>query len=140
MQEYTDFVAENPLYFIGFVIILALLIRLEFSRLTRKFTMINTNEAVKLMNNDDTIVVDVREDKERLNGVIKNAKQITLAQLPDRIGQLGANKKNPVLVYCRTGTRSSSACNSLVKAGFENVSSLSGGIVAWETANLPLEK
>jgi len=45
-----------------------------------------------------------------------------------------------VLVYCRTGARSTSACNTIVKAGFENVSNLTGGILAWETANLPVEK
>jgi len=140
MQEYIDFIGENPLHFIGFVVILALIIKLESSRLTRKFKMVNTNEAVKLMNNDDTIVVDVREDKEIKGGILQNAQHITLGQLSDRIGHLGTNKEVPILVYCRTGTRSTSACNTIVKAGFENVSSLAGGIVAWETANLPTTK
>ncbi len=140
MQEYIDFIGENPLHFIGFVVILALIIKLESSRLTRKFKMANSNEAVKLMNNDDTIVVDVREDKEIKGGILQNAQHITLGQLSDRIGHLGTNKEVPILVYCRTGTRSTSACNTIVKAGFENVSNLSGGIVAWEAANLPTVK
>lgn len=140
MQEYIDFVAENPLYFIGFVVILALIIKLESSRFTRKFKMLNMNEAVKLMNNDDTIVVDVREDKEIKDGIIQNAQHITLAQLPDRIGYLGNNKQVPILIYCKSGTRSTSACNTIIKAGFENVSNLTGGISAWEAANLPTVK
>ncbi len=140
MQEYIDFVVENPLYFIGLVIILAMIIKIETGRFTRKFKMVNTNEAVKLMNDDSTVIVDVREDKEIKDGIIRNAQHITLGQLPDRIGLLGTNKQAPVLVYCRSGTRSSSACNTITKAGFENVSSLTGGILAWEAANLPTVK
>ena len=100
----------------------------------------NTNEAVKLMNNVDTIIVDVREDKEIKDGIIKGAQHITLGQLNDKIGLLGTNKQKPVLVYCRSGTRSNPACGTITKAGFENVSSLKGGILAWEAANLPTVK
>lgn len=137
MQEYIDFVGENPLYFIGFVILLGLIIKTEISRFTRKYKTVNVNEAVKLMNNDETIILDVREDKEIKDGVIKGSQHITLGQLSDKIGLLGSNKQAPVLVYCRTGNRSNSASHTLTKAGFENVSSLTGGILAWETANLP---
>lgn len=140
MQEYIDFIGENPLIFIGFFVVLALLIKVEMSRFTRKFKMVNTNEAVQLMNKDDTIIVDVREDKEIKEGVIKNSQHITLGQLPDRIGHLGTNKQAPILVYCRSGTRSTAACTTITKAGFENVSSLTGGILAWEAANLPTVK
>ena len=140
MQEYIDFVVENPLYFIGLIVVLGFIIKLETSRFTRKYNMVNTNEAVKLMNNDDTIVVDVREDKEIKSGIIQGAQHITLGQLPDRMGHLGTNKQVPILVYCKSGTRSSSACQSIVKAGFENVSALTGGILSWEAANLPTVK
>ena len=140
MQEYIEFVKENPLYFIGLIAVLFFFIKLESARFTRKFKMVNTNEAVKLMNQDDTIVVDVREDKEIKDGILQNAQHITLGQLNDRIGHLGTNKQVPILVYCRSGTRSSSACNTITKAGFENVSALTGGILAWEGANLPTVK
>ena len=140
MQEYIDFISENPLYFIGLAVVIGLLIKLEISRFTRKFKMVNTNEAVKLMNQDSTIIVDVREDKEIKGGIIKGSQHITLGQLSDRMGHLGTNKQIPILVYCQTGNRSSSACQSITKAGFENVSALTGGIVAWDTANLPTVK
>ena len=140
MQEYIDFVVENPLYFIGLVIVLGMIVKVETARFTRKFKMVNTNEAVKLMNNDDTVIVDVREDKEIKDGIIRNSRHITLGQLSDKIGLLGSNKQAPVLVYCRSGNRSTSACNTIVKAGFEDVSSLTGGILAWEAANLPKVK
>jgi len=140
MQEYIDFVGKNPLLFIALIAVLAFIVKVELSRFTRKFKQVNVNEAVLLMNKDETVVLDVREDKEIKGGIIKGARHITLGQLNDRIGQLGNNKQVPVLVYCRTGTRSGAACQTITKAGFENVSSLTGGIMAWGDANLPIER
>lgn len=140
MQEYIDFAGNNPLLILGFVGVLFFIIKLEVSRLTRKYKQVNVNEAVMLLNKENAVVVDVREDKEVTSGIIKGARHITLSQLPQKIGELSKNKQAPVLVYCRTGSRSGYACNQLTKEGFEDVSSLAGGIIAWESANLPLTK
>ncbi|WP_299871966.1 rhodanese-like domain-containing protein [uncultured Cocleimonas sp.] len=140
MQEYIDFAGNNPLPILGFVAVLLFIIKLEISRFTRKYKQVNVNEAVMLLNKDNAVVVDVREDKELTSGIIKGARHITLAQLPQKIGELSKNKQSPVLVYCRSGSRSGNACNQLTKAGFEDVSNLAGGIMAWESANLPLSK
>lgn len=140
MQEYIDFVGKNPLLFIALIAVIAFIVKIELSRVTRKFKQVNVNEAVLLMNKDDTVIVDVREDKEIKGGIIKGARHVTLGQLNERMGQLGNNKQVPVLVYCRSGTRSGAACQMITKAGFENVSSLTGGITAWEEANLPTER
>ncbi len=140
MQEYIDFARNNPLPIVGFVGVLFFIIKLEISRVTRKYKQVNVNQAVMLLNKDNAVVVDVREDKEVTSGVIKGAKHITLSQLPQKIGELGKSKQAPVLVYCRSGSRSGHACNQLTKAGFEDVSNLAGGIMAWESANLPVSK
>ncbi len=140
MQEYIDFASNNPLLILGFIGVLLFTIKLEISRLTRKYKQVNVNEAVMLLNKDNAVVVDVREDKEVTSGVIKGAKHITLSELPKKIGELNNSKQAPVLVYCRSGSRSGHACNQLTKAGFEDVSNLAGGIMAWESANLPVSK
>ncbi len=140
MQEYIDFARNNFLIVAGFVGVLAFIIKSELSRLSRKYKQLGVNEAVMLLNKDNTVVLDVREDKEIQGGIIKGARHITLGQLTDKIGTVGKNKQDPVLVYCRSGARSGSACQQLTKAGFENVSNLAGGILAWEAANLPVTK
>ncbi len=139
MQEYIDFARNHPILIFGFVAILTLVIKTEISRFTRKYKQININEAVSLMNKDNTSILDVREDKEIQGGMIKGAKHITLRDLSSKIAEVG-NKQTPVLVYCRTGSRSGYACNILTKAGYEDVSNLTGGIMAWESANLPVVK
>ncbi len=140
MQEYIDFVSDHPLLIIGFIAVLGFLLKTELSRFTRKYKQLGVNAAVMLLNKDSTVVLDVREDKEIQGGVIKGAQHITLAQLPDRMVELEKSKQSPLLVYCRSGSRSGHACHLLGKAGFEDVSNLTGGIMAWESANLPLAK
>lgn len=140
MQEYIDFARDNALIVIGFFVVLGFIIKTEISAATRKYKQIGTNAAVSLMNKDETIVLDVREDKEIQGGKIQGARHITLGDLPSKLGELQSNKQSPVLVYCRSGSRSGYACQILTKAGFEDVSNLSGGILAWESANLPIAK
>jgi rhodanese-related sulfurtransferase len=140
MQEYIDFARNNFLIVAGFVGVLGFIIKSELSRLSQKYKQIGVNEAVMLLNKDNTVVLDVREDKEIQGGLIKGARHITLGQLNDQVGTVGKNKQDPILVYCRSGSRSGHACQQLTKAGFEDVSNLAGGILAWESANLPLAK
>lgn len=140
MQEYIDFARNNFLIVAGFIGVLGFIIKTELSRLTRKYKQVSVNEAVMLLNKDDAVVLDVREDKEIQGGIIKGARHITLGQLSSQISNVGKNKQDPVLVYCRSGSRSGHACQQLTKAGFEDVSNLAGGILAWESANLPMSK
>jgi len=140
MQEYIDFARNNFLIVAGFIAVLGFIIKTEISRLTRKYKQIGVNEAVMLLNKNDPVVLDVREEKEIQGGKITGAKHITLGQLSSRIVELGDNKQKPILVYCRSGSRSGHACQIITKAGYEDVSNLAGGILAWEAANLPVVK
>ena len=97
-------------------------------------------EATQLINHRDAVVVDVREDKEWANGHIPNAKHIPLGQLSSRFKELEKFKGKPVVIGCRSGHRSASACSVLKKNGFNEVYNLKGGIIAWEQANMPVEK
>ncbi len=141
MQEYIDFAQNNFLIVAGFFAVLAFILKTEISVLTRKYKQLGVNAAVILLNKDNVLALDVREDKEIADGgMIKGARHITLGDFPSRIADLEKHKNQPVLVYCRSGSRSGHACKLLTKAGFEDVSNLSGGVMAWESANLPLSK
>ncbi|QTR45273.1 rhodanese-like domain-containing protein [Thiothrix litoralis] len=140
MEEYLVFARSHPLLIAGLFAILGMIIWLEFSRLTRKYQQVNTTQAVHIFNQDGSFVLDVREESEVRSGKLKGAKHIPLGQLKNRMVELESAKTKPVLVYCRSGSRSAHACNLLTKAGFDNVSNLAGGIMAWESANLPVSK
>ena len=140
MAEYIEFARSHPLLVFGFLGVLGFIIWSELGRLNRKYKQLGVNEAVRLLNNDNVVCIDVREDKELESGVIKGATHIPVSQLSSRMGELQKHKQNPLLIYCRSGSRSAHACNILTKQGFEDVSNLAGGIIAWEAANLPLAK
>lgn len=99
----------------------------------------DTLKATRLFN-DDALILDVREDKEYASGHIPKAKHIPMGQLSSRLQELNKHKNKPILVTCRSGQRSARACGMLKKAGFETVFNQAGGIIAWERANLPVEK
>jgi rhodanese-related sulfurtransferase len=99
----------------------------------------DTLKATRLYN-DDALVLDVREDSEYAAGHIPRARHIPLGQLAGRLQEIDKFKSKPVLVTCRSGQRSARACGMLKKAGFETVYNQAGGLIAWERANLPVEK
>ncbi len=96
--------------------------------------------ATQLINHKNALVLDVREQGEYDAGHILNSKLIPLGKLKERIGELEKYRTQHIIVVCRSGQRSAAACALLGKQGFAQVNNLSGGIMAWQKANLPLEK
>ncbi|HSH96863.1 MAG TPA: rhodanese-like domain-containing protein, partial [Methyloradius sp.] len=61
---------------------------------------LNPVDAVLLINRQNALVLDVRDDAEFAAGHIPDAKHIPLAQLPDRLKELAKYKSKPILVHC----------------------------------------
>lgn len=135
-----EFVGNHPLLIAAFFGTLGLLIASEVSRLLSGMKSIGPTEATQLSNREDAVFLDIREEGEYRGGHIPESIHIPIKQLPERVGELGKHKGRPVIAYCRSGSRSSSAGSLLKKHGFENVYNLGGGITAWQKANLPLSK
>lgn len=101
---------------------------------------VSPNEAVLLINRENAIVLDVRNAAEFSGGHIADARNIPLAELEGRLGELARYKDKPLLVNCQGGVRSANACNVLKKGGFTKVYNLDGGVNAWMQAKLPVIK
>ena len=84
----------------------------------------------KLDAKEDVFVLDVREPHE-YQIVNIGAPLIPVGELPNRVGELAAQKDREIVVHCKTGGRSQKAALALKQAGFTNVSNLTGGITAW---------
>jgi len=97
-------------------------------------------EAIRLINHEDAIVVDIRAEGEYRQGHILNSVHVPFNDLNDRIKKLDSHRERPVIMVCRTGQRSPGAGARLRKHGFEHVYTLKGGLAAWEQANLPVVK
>ncbi len=140
MAQYLDFVGNHPYLFAILAAIIVMIVMAELKRLTSGLQAVTPVEAVQLMNHEDTLVLDVREDNEVAQGRIGGAKHIPLGLLGKRIEELAKHKDKTVIAYCRSGNRSGQACNVLRKHEFSKVYNLTGGIMAWQSANLPVKK
>lgn len=96
-------------------------------------------EAVRLINREKGVLVDVCEPAEYAAGHPAGAKNIPLGSL-EGSKLLPSNKATPVILTCATGARSGRAAALLRKQGYEKAVSLAGGNRAWGEASLPVEK
>jgi len=111
-----------------------------FGNRIRGIREVDSAAALQLINHKNALVLDVREESEYKLGHILGSKLVPLNKLNERMGELEKHKEQPVVVVCRTGNRSGTACTLLGKQGFSQAYNLAGGVTAWQKANLPLEK
>jgi rhodanese-related sulfurtransferase len=120
-----------------FALIILLIVNI-YSEKYRKYQVVDTNGAVSLMDDDELIILDVREEKERSVGFLTNDLNIPMGQVKAKMDSLDKSKN--ILVYCKSGTRSDRIADILSKNDFQKVSSLKGGFNAWLKAELPIQR
>ncbi len=102
----------------------------------KKVVAISSQEAYhRLQENEQVIVVDVRQPVETQSGSVPGAVLIPLTEFGRRMNELPRDR--PILTICRSGHRSPLAARQLKRAGYD-VTDVAGGTMAWERAGLPL--
>ncbi|MFN3267313.1 MAG: rhodanese-like domain-containing protein [Deinococcales bacterium] len=84
-------------------------------------------------------LIDVREPDEYAAGHIPAALNIPLSSLELRAGELLQDPETPLVMICRSGNRSRSACEYLEALGHGNLANLQGGTATWAQEGRPLE-
>ena len=105
---------------------------LSMFKTEKKFKSINVVDAKELIKAEPNIqILDVRTQAETQGGMINKAKNNDFfkAGFAKRLDTLSKDKA--ILVYCRSGNRSRSACSILASNGFENIYNLNGGYTQW---------
>lgn len=109
------------------------------------FRQISAVEAHKLIadhkGDSDFVVLDVRTAGEYAQGHLPEKTPVNLDfYAPDFREQLARlDREKTYLVYCRTGHRSGETVKIMRELGFRRVYDLEGGIVAWQSAGLPIK-
>jgi rhodanese-related sulfurtransferase len=80
--------------------------------------------------------LDVRTPEEWQDFHIPNTTLIPLDELPKRISEVPQGQR--IVVVCRSGNRSQEGRDILRRAGFEQVSSMAGGLLDWRAAGYPV--
>jgi glyoxylase-like metal-dependent hydrolase (beta-lactamase superfamily II)/rhodanese-related sulfurtransferase len=88
------------------------------------------------------LVLDVREPEEFVGelGHVEGAILVPLDALQHRLPKLAGYLDREVVVVCRAGARSATAGAILARAGFRRVQNLAGGMLAWISAGLPVQR
>jgi len=112
----------------------------EVAEQSGTFKNVNEEQFAELMEKEAAFVLDVRTPNEWDGGFINGAHFMNYydEDFKERLAKL--NKDVPVLVYCKVGGRSGSAMDMMKGMGFTEVYNLSGGIDAWASQGMPLEK
>lgn len=140
MEQYIDFAARNWFLFAALFVVLGLLVGGEIMRWRRGISAISATQTLQLLNQNDAVLVDVRDESEYKAGHIPDARHAPMSDLGNRLKELNKYKDRPVVVYCLTGSRSAAAAAQLKKAGFQTVHTLQGGLHGWQNANLPITR
>ncbi len=99
---------------------------------------ITPHEAHSLLSDEAEapLLVDVRNPDEFAQARIPGAVLLPLPFFANRVEELPADRR--ILLVCRSGDRSGTATAYLLSRGFEQVANVSGGIIAWYQAGLPV--
>lgn len=137
MDRLLEFAMNHPLLVGSFF---ALLIAFFLLEARRGGKTVSPSQLTLLINNENGLVLDVRDPKEFREGHITGARNIPFSKLKDSLGQLAQNKEQPVVLVCKMGQHSGAAGKILNGDGFTNVLRLKGGISTWMAEGLPLVK
>ena len=97
---------------------------------------VDVKQAAEMQGGDvGALIVDVREPNEYVQLRARGAVLLPLGRLNNRVKDLPRDRE--ILLMCRTGGRSANATQFLAASGFENVTNVDGGILAWHNAGLP---
>lgn len=86
---------------------------------------------------EDAWILDVRSDAEVEQNEIPVAHHIHVTQLPEHMDEVPRDQ--PVYIFCGSGVRSMIAASLLRRAGWENLTSVLGGLAGWSSVSCPLE-
>ena len=124
---------------VGVVAVLAILAAFNTQGFFRSdnYGDVTVNEAWPLIQSKPGLVIlDVRTQSEYDEAHIEGAILIPVQELPDRLDEL--SKNDEILVYCRTGNRSSTAVGIMEDDGFSKIYHMNQGISVWLSEGLPV--
>ena len=88
----------------------------------------------KMRQQQDTLVIDVRNPKEIASSAVPGHVAINISQSDFKEKAAALDPSKTYLIYCRSGMRSAKACRIMSDMGFESLYNFKGGIIEWNAA------
>jgi Rhodanese-related sulfurtransferase len=141
LHKLPEFIGNHVALVALFVILLVALVATQLMQLFSKTKELTPAGLTGLINRDNPLLIDLSSlaDFEKMH--VPGAKHVAMSQFDPEKKELAKAKDLPVVVMDKDGHgNSAKAAQRLVKAGFEKVYTLGGGVLAWHAAQLPVAK
>ena len=93
----------------------------------------------RLEGEDAPLLLDVRSDRERRVASIPGSVHLPMNEVESRLAEVAPDPNRPIVTYCATGNRSLRILPTIAEQGYGDIASMSGGIVAWQALDYPVE-
>lgn len=103
------------------------------NQLTSDINSIGGTDFLKELENNDNLIIDIRENYEEPKQTFQNIKFVPLSELENFLK--GTDRKQKIILFCQSGNRSKMAVQYLIKNGFGNACHLENGIESLQNAN-----
>lgn len=141
MEQIIAFASEQFLLSSIWLVLVVIIIFISVKMKMSAVKQLSPQELTFLVNRENGVVVDIRAENEFKANHIVDAVHFSNEKVKaNDFTSLEKYKDRPIIVLCASGLTANQAANSMLKAGFEQVNLLKGGIQAWITAGLPLTK
>lgn len=139
IQRLIEFIGSHPVLVGAFLAVLTYIVISEIRRKSGS-REIAPQDAVRMINDENAIILDIREPGDYKTSHIINARNIPASRLSEEADNVIVDKNRPVIVYCKSGLNSQSACGKLSVAGYTRVYCLKNGLSGWQEENLPIQR
>ena len=135
MEQFIEFVINHPLHG-GALLMLAS--ALAFTEMRKGGQSVSTAQLTRIVNQDQGVVIDVREKADFSKGHIVNAINIPYAKIKECADELEKYREKTIIVVDAMGQHSGSVGKALKAEGLANVVRLQGGMSTWTSDSLPV--
>lgn len=139
MDRLAQYVQVNHWLVAVTAVVLVLVIVFEVRARAESFAAISPQDAIRLMNRG-AVVIDLRPAEQYAAGHLSGARRMDGEQILKAGDTLKKYKQRPLIVYDESGSLGTSAARQLKTQGFTQAFNLRGGLAAWRSDNLPLER
>ncbi|MCA0403299.1 MAG: rhodanese-like domain-containing protein [Proteobacteria bacterium] len=137
MEHMGQFITNHWELWLALIVVLSLIYINELVSQKKKAKEVSPQAAVGLINNSDAAIIDLRDVENFKNGHIIDAIRATETDF-SKPG-FEKYKKTPFILVCAKGLQASTIATKLKDQGF-NAFVLTGGMTAWQAADLPVVK
>lgn len=141
MEQLITLANNHPMLSAAWAAIVLMIVVISIKIQLSPIKQVSPQELTLLVNKNDGLVIDIRADKDFKSGHILDSMHFPTEKTNNNdFTSLEKNKDKPIIIVCAAGITASKVANQLLKAGFNQVHLLKGGMNAWSAAGLPTTK